>query len=373
MSVYIYPIISAVFTFVALAFVLMLPYVVFQYFKHGSVSLIKALILWSFLFYLICIYYLVILPLPKIEVVEKMTGSYLQLIPFQFVTDFKNASVLVLGNAATYLPAMRQSVFLQPLFNIIMMIPLGIYLRYYFKFGFIKVLLCGFGLSLFFELTQLSGLYGIYPRPYRIFDVDDLMLNTLGSVCGYLLAPVISMLLPSKEQIEIMEYKKSFQVSKIRRFIAYMLDYLICDMVYRLAVNVFGYTYQYSIFMLLFLSYLWLVPLILSYQTLGMKIVHIRISSDNQMNGKKIFGRVLLFGLGFHLIPHLLSNALNEAVVTVEANGLLLMVTIFLSLMHYIILSVHVLVAIIRKTPLYYEKLSQTKIISTFNMDESDI
>ena len=31
-----------------------------------------------------------------------------------------------------------------------------------------------------FELTQLSGLYFIYPRSYRLADVNDLINNTVG-------------------------------------------------------------------------------------------------------------------------------------------------------------------------------------------------
>lgn len=42
----------------------------------------------------------------------------------------------------------------------------------------------GFGLSLACELTQLTGLWGIYPCAYRAFNVDDLLLNTLGCVTG---------------------------------------------------------------------------------------------------------------------------------------------------------------------------------------------
>ncbi|MGE9575057.1 VanZ family protein, partial [Escherichia coli] len=69
---------------------------------------------------------------------------------------------------------MKQSVFLEPAFNVLLLIPFGIYLRYYFRLSFMKTMIASFCLSLFFELTQLSGLYFIYPRPYRLFDVNDL-------------------------------------------------------------------------------------------------------------------------------------------------------------------------------------------------------
>lgn len=42
----------------------------------------------------------------------------------------------------------------------------------------------GFALSLAIELTQLSGFWGLYPCAYRKFDVDDLLLNTLGVALG---------------------------------------------------------------------------------------------------------------------------------------------------------------------------------------------
>ena len=38
--------------------------------------------------------------------------------------------------------------------------------------------------SLFFEFTQYSGLYGYYAHAYRTFDVDDLILNTFGAAIG---------------------------------------------------------------------------------------------------------------------------------------------------------------------------------------------
>ena len=79
----------------------------------------------------------------------------------------------------------------QVFYNILLTLPFGIYLRYYFNCSFKKTFFCTFLLTLFFELTQLSGLYGIYPRPYRLFDVDDLFLNTLGGIIGYAITLVI--------------------------------------------------------------------------------------------------------------------------------------------------------------------------------------
>ncbi len=42
----------------------------------------------------------------------------------------------------------------------------------------------GLALSLAVELTQLTGVWGLYPCAYRRFDVDDVLLNTLGTALG---------------------------------------------------------------------------------------------------------------------------------------------------------------------------------------------
>ena len=49
-----------------------------------------------------------------------------------------------------------------------------------------------------FELTQLSGLYFIYPRSYRLADVNDLINNTVGGIVGYWLTPLFTFLLPTR-------------------------------------------------------------------------------------------------------------------------------------------------------------------------------
>ena len=43
----------------------------------------------------------------------------------------------------------------------------------------------GCGLSGFIELSQVTGLYGVYPCPYRTFDTADLVLNVAGVVAGF--------------------------------------------------------------------------------------------------------------------------------------------------------------------------------------------
>jgi len=65
--------------------------------------------------------------------------------------------------------------------NIILFIPFGIYLPLIFKKmnGLSKTLLCGFAISITIEIIQ-------FPL-HRGSDIDDLWLNTLGVILGFLL------------------------------------------------------------------------------------------------------------------------------------------------------------------------------------------
>ena len=94
------------------------------------------------------------------------------------------------------------------MFNIALLVPLGFYLRYYFRRRLFPSVLLALGVSLFFELTQLSGLYGIYPRAYRLFDVDDLICNTLGGFLGYVLTGPLMKVLPDRDGIDKRSYQK---------------------------------------------------------------------------------------------------------------------------------------------------------------------
>ena len=74
-----------------------------------------------------------------------------------------------------------------PVMNFV--ICLGIGLLLHGKTRRVRVaLFYGLGLSGFIELSQLSGLWGFYPCPYRHFELDDLILNVGGVVAGFGLA-----------------------------------------------------------------------------------------------------------------------------------------------------------------------------------------
>ena len=227
MSSYIEIIKIALLTFPFLAFFISFPFILINYHKYGSISSMKVIIIYTFILYLLCAYFLIILPLPKYEVVAMLKSPRTQLIPFNFVKDFIRESPFRLANVHTYVKAIKHSTFYVPLYNIFLTVPFGMYLRYYFKKSKLDIIIYSFFLSLFFELTQLTGLYFIYPRGYRLFDVDDLILNTVGGLLGYFLVKPLMKILPTREEIDNNALKKGEKMSNLRKVTSFCLDLFI--------------------------------------------------------------------------------------------------------------------------------------------------
>lgn len=302
MNAYTMPVITAVIFFPILAGLAVLPYVVIQYRKFGSVSKLKTLVLFSFGFYLLCAYFLVILPLPAIEKVAQMTSGWTIFQPLQVISLLRAESVFRLLDPSTYLPALKQHVFLQPFFNLMLTLPFGVYLRYLTRMNWKQALLAGLGLSLFFELTQLSGLYFIYPRPYRVFEVDDLILNTLGTGLGFALEPFILRLLPSFSQLNANAVAESGEVSFVRRFSAYAIDWTILNALF-IILSFLWPTLTldtYAHYLLAVAIYFVLLPLLWKGATPGKHLVKIRLvklDGSTAPLGSLLLRQVLLYGL----------------------------------------------------------------------------
>ena len=126
----------------------------------------------------------ILFPLPDAAQAARLSGYEIQLVPFQFVADFLRETPLVLSDARTYLPALFDRTVLQVVCNILMLLPFGMYLRYVCGLDLGKVALASLAFSAFIELGQLTGLFFVFRGSYRLCDVDDLMLNTLGGLLG---------------------------------------------------------------------------------------------------------------------------------------------------------------------------------------------
>ncbi|WP_237558257.1 MULTISPECIES: VanZ family protein [unclassified Erysipelothrix] len=378
MQTYLYPIRTALISFPFIAFAILVPYLMYDYHKHGSVSKWRAFVVYSFIFYLLCAFYLVILPLPEREHVHTHWREMIQLIPFTFVSDFIRETSMRFSDPRSLVVGLREGVFTQPVFNIVMTLPFGIYLRYYFKCDLKKTLILSFSLSLFFELTQITGLYGIYPGPYRLFDVDDLILNSMGGLIGYAIAPAMTYFFPTREALDLESAEKSVTVTYVRRLIAYLIDSVIMT----LAISIFTLGMravmpgvpQYPAFesvthFMGFMFFFFVWPLSHQGSTLGMSIVQIRIEVDeSQSRVKGILMRCLLvyvFMIRFGDLSGLLVKGLSTSNPYIDTLTSVLYLLIIMG--YWIFMMIHVLSTMFhRNYRMFYERISKTQMVSTY-------
>jgi len=226
MSIYVNNILTGFASFPLVALALTLPYLIRQYRRFGSVPFSRSVIVYTFILYCICAYYMVILPLPARDAVISYALTP-QLVPFHSIAAILAAATGPLTSLSTWRGILTGSLFFQTFFNVLLLLPLGFYLRYYFRRTWWQTLLIGFSVTLFFELTQLSGLYGWYAQPYRLFDVDDLICNTLGTMLGYWLSLPIGRLLPTVDEIDARAYARGNYASATQRFTAAIIDWVV--------------------------------------------------------------------------------------------------------------------------------------------------
>lgn len=357
----------AVLAFPLLAIFISSPFILWQYHKYGSISPLKSLLAYSFAFYLLCAYCLVILPLPKIEEVASLTTPRTQLLPFKFVPDFIRETSLNPFSPATYLVSLTESCFLVPLYNIVLTVPFGIYLRYYFRCSFKKVIILSFLLSLFFELTQLSGLYGLYPRGYRLFDVDDLLLNTFGGLVGFLLAGPVIHILPSRDVLDARSRARSQRLSGLRRTTAFLFDLFL----FSLLSSFIGIITQsclhcsldsFWIFLASTIVYFVVFPAFLGCCTPAERFLNLQIVDlDQKPSLRSFYFRLLSFLFIYILIPFLCIRGIDLLPVDFDRTAARLTFLFGLSTFYLVTAGKYLLTS----KPLLFEKLSRTKMISS--------
>ena len=74
MAVYLEPIKTALIIFPIIAFLITLPYLIIEYHKYGSVPLLRSVIVYTFVLYLLTAFFLVILPLPSLPEQQKIAS-----------------------------------------------------------------------------------------------------------------------------------------------------------------------------------------------------------------------------------------------------------------------------------------------------------
>lgn len=220
---YLLPIRTAALIFPGLAFLMFVPTAVVLYRRHGVMTRWRVLSLYGGGYYALSAFCLTIMPLPSrsVDVCAKYPSfAKPQFMPGSFIGDiWKEAhhritvNALVLDNPAVW----------ETVFNLVLLLPLGVFVRIHFRRGRTVAIAAGFAVSLFFELTQYTGLWGLYACPYRLFAMDDLLANTAGAALGWAAAGPLARALPDLNTLDA----RAFDPDKVpfgRRLVALLLD-----------------------------------------------------------------------------------------------------------------------------------------------------
>ena len=374
MSIYKIPITTAFIFFPFIAFILTIPFLIYQYRKYGSIPFLRSAIFYSFILYLLCTYFLVILPLPSIEEVQKLTTPTTQLIPFSFIKDLSHIS-FNWKDITTYINLFKNQSFYIAGFNILLTIPFGIYLRYYFECKWYKAFLLGFFLSLFFELTQLTGLYGIYPRPYRLFDVDDLILNTTGTMIGFLITPLLIFILPTRKELDEKSFERGKTVSIFRRALSYFIDFFFLAIMIVISSII---TYNTPVVkysnLIAIICYFLIIPLLTSGKTPGKIILKMQVvaNEDTKYKRLRVELRYLLSYILFYY-QFIIINILKEISTTNNVLQIIIDSSVIILNIYFWLNIISIMINLVKKDKKFlYEKITKTKIISTIEIEQEE-
>lgn len=156
----------------------LVPFVAVSYRRRGGLTLWRTLLWAGAAVYFWAIWTYTLIPLPDDDL-YRCAGVNLR--PFEFVDDIR-AAVAVSGRYLT------DPTVLQVALNVLLFLPLGFFLRVLGGRGILVAGLVGLATSALIETTQLTGVWGLFPCAYRVFDVDDLIVNTSGALLGSLVA-----------------------------------------------------------------------------------------------------------------------------------------------------------------------------------------
>ena len=346
----------ALFTFPFLAFLITIPFILWQYHKYGSINKLRVLIIYSFVLYMICVYFLAIFPLPDRDSID-MSKPISQIVPFNFIFDIIKES----SNMKNIWDVFLNSSVYTVLFNILMFMPFGMYLRYYFKYSLKKTVFLSFIFSLFLEVTQLTGLYFIYPHPYRLFDVDDLMINTLGGILGYYFVSIFMRFLPSREMIDSDSLEEGKKVSGLRRITRFCLDLSIWFCLTLVLGALINFKHIISLSLIIYYVF---IPCIFNGQTFGSMYLNMKLYCTNKRL-MRIFLRFILVILYYIILPFGIGYGIIFGLENFDISNILIFVILVIYILLLGIFYLFNLVNIFKKKILFYDRISKIEYVST--------
>ena len=169
------------------------PWVAIQYRRHATLRAGPAVLAFGILVYALAVMAYTLLPLPADTAsMCRDGGTPPQTRLFASWTEIQRH-----GGYSGPASLLNNWAIAQVLLNVLLFVPLGMFVRHAVRntgaiTGVAVATVAGLGLSLLVECTQLSGIWSLYPCAYRLFDVDDLVVNTVGASLGAMLGPLLS-------------------------------------------------------------------------------------------------------------------------------------------------------------------------------------
>ena len=165
-----------------LAVLLLIPTAAVQYRLDGRLGPRDLAILVTSAIYALAMWTYTLLPMP-VDNTFRCQGSQLRVLG--------SLGLIHVPDSGGPLALLREPAFLQIVLNVLLFVPLGYFIRVILHRGVLVATIAGFALSLIIELTQRTGVWNLYSCAYRLFDVDDLIVNTLGATVGSLLSILV--------------------------------------------------------------------------------------------------------------------------------------------------------------------------------------
>ncbi|GAB2483356.1 hypothetical protein GCM10027030_16930 [Luteococcus sediminum] len=201
-----------------LAFV---PVVVWQHRRYGEVAEIRLGLIGALLVYCSALFAYTMFPLPNPDTVTEAwcaSRQHLNTDPRELVRRVRAAH-----QGVGWRQALVDHRVLELLLNVALFVPLGWFCRRFGGWRVLPTLATGLLVSLAIEVTQYTGLWGIFRCAYRMSDAVDLVTNTTGTAVGILLAALTPRFFPRAEVLEANAHRAR-PVNARRRWLGQVLD-----------------------------------------------------------------------------------------------------------------------------------------------------
>ena len=128
LGAYLFPIKTAIITFPIAGCILLIPFLIWQYRKHGYINYLRMFVLYSLLLFSMAAYYLIILPFPATFdtcSMQRPGTQHYQITPFTSIMDILRETKVNFANPMSYIGILKERAFLQVAFNFLLLLPLG--------------------------------------------------------------------------------------------------------------------------------------------------------------------------------------------------------------------------------------------------------